>query len=65
MGNNDEFSETNRSSSAASVRFSLVLIAVVGLFVLSVFAFINMVTTWSSNLKQSTSNRDGSVSLDQ
>ena len=50
MENYDEFSETSRSSMLASIRSSVILIAGVGLFILLVFVFINMVTSWSQKL---------------
>ncbi|PIR42427.1 hypothetical protein CO058_02495 [candidate division WWE3 bacterium CG_4_9_14_0_2_um_filter_35_11] len=61
MGNYDEFSETSRSSMLASIRSSIILIAGVGLFILLVFIFINMVTSWSQNFGQNTS-QNSSVS---
>ena len=64
MGNYDEFSDINRSSMLASIRSSVILIAGIGLFILLIFAFINMVTTWSQRIGQGTS-QNSSVSSAQ
>jgi len=62
MENHDEFSDINRSSMLASIRSSVILIAGIGLFILLIFAFINMVTTWSQNFGQNTSQNDNVTS---
>lgn len=58
----DEFADINRNSTLNSIKSSLILIAGVGLFILLVFVFINMVTTWSQKIGQNRGNNPALLS---